>query len=54
MNIENLSEGTLQKLIDAGLLHNFQELYSLHSHESEIALLEGMGRDQCKTAQRSD
>lgn len=48
MNIENLSEGTLQKLIDAGLLHNFQELYSLHSHESEIALLEGMGETSAR------
>lgn len=43
MNIEKLSEATLQKLIDAGLLHNYQDIFLLCSHKNEIALLEGMG-----------
>ena len=44
MNIEGLNESTFQKLIDAGLIHKFVDIYHLKEKENEIAELDGMGK----------
>ena len=41
MNIEGLSEATLEKLIGAGLLHEFRDIYNLKDKSDEILSLEG-------------
>ncbi len=43
MNIDGLSEATLGRMIDAGFLSEFPDLYRLKEHESEIAAMEGFG-----------
>ncbi len=43
-NIENLSEQTLQKLIDLGWLQSFKDIYHLSEHKTEMMNLEGFGR----------
>ena len=43
MDIEGLSEATLEKLIGRGLLHNYMDIYRLDDHRAEIIKLEGMG-----------
>ena len=43
MNIEGLSEGTLEKLIGSGLLHSFQDIYQLDRHKAELLKLDGFG-----------
>lgn len=44
INIENLSEQTLQKLIDLGWLKSFKDIYHLSEHKTEMMNLEGFGR----------
>ncbi|MBR5733709.1 MAG: NAD-dependent DNA ligase LigA [Lachnospiraceae bacterium] len=41
MNIDGLSEATIEKLIDAGLIRTMPDFYKLHEHASEISNLEG-------------
>lgn len=43
MNIEGLSGAALEKLIDAGYIHDFQDIYHLSKHAAEIAKLDGFG-----------
>ena len=43
MNIEGLSEGTLEKLIGRGWLHSYMDLYRLDQHRSELVKMEGFG-----------
>lgn len=43
MNIEGLSEGTLEKLIGWGLLHNYWDIYGLDEHRVEILDIDGFG-----------
>ncbi len=43
MNIEGLSEMTMEKLISEGLVHHFGDLYRLREHRAEIAAMEGFG-----------
>lgn len=43
MNIDGLSEKTIQKLMNAGLLKNFGDLYCLHKWHITIAELPGFG-----------
>ncbi|MBR5338998.1 MAG: NAD-dependent DNA ligase LigA [Lachnospiraceae bacterium] len=43
MNIEGLSEMTMEKLISEGLVHHFGDLYRLREHRAEIAGMEGFG-----------
>ena len=43
MDIEGLSEGTLEKLIGRGLLHSYGDIYSLDQHAKEIVSMEGFG-----------
>lgn len=43
MNIDGLSEKTLEKFVDAGLIHNIYDIYELPLHKNEIINFEGMG-----------
>lgn len=44
INIENLSEQTLQKFIDLGWLTSFIDIYYLSEHKSEMYKLDGFGK----------
>ncbi len=43
MNIEGLSEATLEKFVDMGFIREYADLYHLEMHRSEIVALEGFG-----------
>lgn len=43
MNIEGLSEGTLEKLIGCGWIHSYMDIYRLDRHRAEILQMEGFG-----------
>lgn len=47
LNIDGLSEATLEKLIGAGFVHDFADLFSLSEHREEIAAMEGLGEKSC-------
>lgn len=44
MNIDGMSEATIQKMIGKGFLEELYDLYSLHEHEKEIIEMEGFGK----------
>ncbi len=44
MNIDGLSEATLEKFIGAGFVHDFADLFALGEHEAEITEMEGLGQ----------
>ena len=44
INIDGLSEQTLQKFIDKGWLSSFQDIYHLSEHKEEMYELEGFGK----------
>lgn len=43
MNIEGLSEATLEKFLNLGYLQSFHDIYHLDRHREEIVRLEGFG-----------
>ena len=43
MDIEGLSEATLEKLIGRGWIHTYMDIYRLVEHKSEIVQMEGFG-----------
>ncbi len=43
MNIEGMSEATLEKFIARGYLHTFADLFHLEQHREEIVQMEGFG-----------
>ena len=43
MNIDGMSEATLEKFIDAGILHSLSDLYHLSDHKEKIVNMEGFG-----------
>ncbi len=43
MNIDGLSEATLEKLIDRGFIKEYADLFHLENHRSEITEMEGFG-----------
>ena len=43
MNIENLSESTLEKFIELGWLNDFKDIYHLKDHYDEMVKLDGFG-----------
>lgn len=43
MNIDGLSEMTIEKLIAKGLVHEFADLFKLKNHKAEITSMEGFG-----------
>jgi DNA ligase (NAD+) len=44
MNIDGLSEETLEKFIDAGYIHEFADIFKLNRYEDEIVNTPGFGR----------
>ena len=48
MNIEGLSEATLERMADQGWLESFADLYRLKEHRDEICKLEGFGEKSCE------
>jgi DNA ligase (NAD+) len=43
MNIEGLSESTIQKFIDKGFIKTFADIYRIENHREDIVLMEGFG-----------
>lgn len=43
MNIEGLSEATLEKFIAKGFIHNFGDIFEIEQHKDEIVEMEGLG-----------
>jgi DNA ligase (NAD+) len=43
LNIDGLSESTLEKLIAKGLIHSFSDIFALKNHKEEISKMEGFG-----------
>ncbi|MCR5753641.1 MAG: NAD-dependent DNA ligase LigA [Acetatifactor sp.] len=43
MNIDGLSEATLEKFIDYGFIHEYADLFRLQQHREEIVRLDGFG-----------
>ena len=43
MNIEGLSESTLEKLVDRGLIRDFGDIFRISEHHDEIVKMEGFG-----------
>ncbi len=48
MNIDGLSEATLEKLIDKGFVKEFADLFHLEQYREEIAQMEGFGEKSCQ------
>jgi len=43
MNIDGLSDASLEKFIDAGFLNNFADIYKLSQYKSQIVSMDGFG-----------
>ena len=43
MNVDGMSEATLEKFLGAGFLHSFADLFHLDRHEEAIVSMEGFG-----------
>ncbi len=48
MNIDGLSEATLERMADQGWLESFADLYRLKDHQDEIRQMEGFGEKSCE------
>lgn len=48
MNIDGMSEATLEKFIELGWLNSFEDIYNLKTHASEIVKLDGFGETSVK------
>ena len=44
VNIDGLSEQTLERLIELGWLNSFQDIYKLSEHKDEMSKLDGFGK----------
>lgn len=44
INVDGLSEQTLQKLVDLGWVKSFQDIMNLHNHVTEMMKLDGFGK----------
>ncbi len=53
MNIDGLSEATLEKFIENGYLKKLPDLFHLHQYEDEIIALEGFGEKSYKNLSAS-
>ncbi len=47
MNMEGLSEATLEKFIDCGFIHSFADIFHLSEHTAEICEMDGFGEKSC-------
>ncbi len=48
MNVDGLSEATLEKLVDLGFVKEFADLFELEKYHAEIAAMEGFGEKSCQ------
>lgn len=48
MNIDGLSEATMEKLIGKGFIHEFADIYHLDMYQEEICNMEGFGEKSCQ------
>ena len=48
MNIDGLSEATLEKFIGKGFLHEYADIFKLSRYEEEITQMEGFGEKSCR------
>ncbi|MBP5282126.1 MAG: NAD-dependent DNA ligase LigA [Lachnospiraceae bacterium] len=48
MNVDGLSEATLEKIIDMGLVKEFADLFHLAEHREKIENMEGFGKLSCQ------
>ena len=48
MNVDGLSEATLEKLVDLGFVKEFADLFHLSEHREQIASMEGFGEKSCQ------
>lgn len=48
MNIDGLSEATMEKLIGKGFIHEFADIYHLDMYQEEIRNMEGFGEKSCQ------
>lgn len=48
MDVEGLSESTLEKFIELGWLNSFEDIYNLKDHYDEMVTLEGFGEKLVK------
>ena len=48
MNIDGLSEATLEKFITKGFLHEFADIFRLGRYREEITQMEGFGEKSCQ------
>lgn len=53
LNIDGLSEATLEKFIAKGFIHEFADIFHLDSHEEEITQMEGFGEKSYRNLQDS-
>ncbi len=48
LNIDGMSEATVEKLIGEGLLHSQADVFRLKDHYGEIAAMDGFGKKSCE------
>lgn len=48
MNIDGLSEATLEKFIARGYIHEYADIFHLERHRDEIVEMEGLGEKSCQ------
>ena len=48
MNIDGMSEATLEKFIDKGFIREYADLFHLDKHREEIEQMEGFGEKSCQ------
>ncbi len=48
LNVEGLSEATLEKLVDRGFIQEYADLFCLEKHREEIVAMEGFGEKSCQ------
>lgn len=53
LNIDGLSEATLEKFIGKGFIHNFSDIFHLDQYKDEITQLEGFGEKSYKNLAES-
>lgn len=49
LNIDGLSEATLEKFIGAGFIHEFADIFHLDRHKDAIVSMEGSGKNPMRT-----
>ena len=48
LNVDGLSEATLEKFIGKGFIHSFADIFHLEQHADTIKEMEGFGEKSCK------